>query len=372
MNDILLCGFQELHQDQKDKIIRYVMIKDNWARKPGKKKPKKPKAEEEETGDTSQPAAVPSSSSEIVNQPAAAVPSSSEAITTAPRQQQRFVVPVPGKNGASPATAFLGKTFCMTGTFPEIGGGAGLSLGKEKTKAMIIAFGGRVTGSISGKTDIVVVGKAPGMSKVSKARASNKVLMVGLGDLKDGLDSGCPCLENFPVWSREEPMIIENFSAGFKGTGLALTASKKDLAVAQGILPSAKTLKEGVTTVESEDKKPAAKKRKQQEATTRTTSSVEKKKRKTASTSGKKTAVKEASTAIVVVTKPKKKTTTKKKPKTKQEFKITCDGCSTDCTERSWFYEKTDQDFCDPCHSKKNKRSRGNKAILQSKGEAVA
>ena len=33
----------------------------------------------------------------------------------------------------------------MTGVFPEVGGGAGLNLGKERVKAMIESFGGRVT-----------------------------------------------------------------------------------------------------------------------------------------------------------------------------------------------------------------------------------
>ena len=33
---------------------------------------------------------------------------------------------------------------------------------------MIESFGGRVTGSVSGKTDYLVVGKAPGASKVNK------------------------------------------------------------------------------------------------------------------------------------------------------------------------------------------------------------
>ena len=36
-----------------------------------------------------------------------------------------------------------GKKFVLTGTFPEIGGGAGLSLGKERTKSIIEDFGGK-------------------------------------------------------------------------------------------------------------------------------------------------------------------------------------------------------------------------------------
>ena len=46
--------------------------------------------------------------------------------------------------------------------------------------------GGRVTGSVSGKTNFLVVGKQPGASKVSKARASGKVKLVNLHDLSEG------------------------------------------------------------------------------------------------------------------------------------------------------------------------------------------
>ena len=234
MNDVLLSGFPELLQRDKDKIVRHVMNKQNWARRTAPRKTA--------GGDASTSSPSSSSSLNASQQSQQSLPlpmeTSSSAIVLAPRQ--RFVVPVPGKDGASPADAFCDKTFVLTGIFPEIGGGKGLSLGKDKTKAMIVAFGGRVTSSISGKTDVLVVGKEPGMAKVSKARAADHVTMVSLKDLKDGLESGCPRLEDFPVWSREEPMLIQNFSAGYNGSGLALKASKKDLAVAQGIVALAK------------------------------------------------------------------------------------------------------------------------------------
>ena len=73
------------------------------------------------------------------------------------------------------AGSLKGKTFVLTGVFPEVGGGAGLDLGKARLKAAVEAFGGRVTGAISGKTDFLLVGKSPGFSKVSKARAAGKV-----------------------------------------------------------------------------------------------------------------------------------------------------------------------------------------------------
>lgn len=48
----------------------------------------------------------------------------------------KFTVPRPGVKGAV-AGVLDGKRFVLTGTFPELGGGTGLSLGKDKTKSMI-------------------------------------------------------------------------------------------------------------------------------------------------------------------------------------------------------------------------------------------
>ena len=41
----------------------------------------------------------------------------------------------------------------------QLGGGSGLGLGKKKAEDIITTFGGKVTGSISGKTNYLLVGK---------------------------------------------------------------------------------------------------------------------------------------------------------------------------------------------------------------------
>merc|ERR1712238_32771 len=148
------------------------------------------------------------------------------------------------------------KTFVMTGLFPEVGGGAGLSLGKAKVKLLIESFGGRVTSAISGKTDFLIVGKKPGMSKVSKARARSKIVMTSICDLSLDLDKGCECLEDFEVVCNRKPMLIESFSAGYsfysgKSNGLALTANKTDLLIAHGLKQHPNATKEAKIEITS-------------------------------------------------------------------------------------------------------------------------
>ena len=75
--------------------------------------------------------------------------------------KQRYDPPVPGKNGAM-ESALSGKTIVMTRIFPELGGGAGLSLGKDKMKKILTSFSARVTSALSGATDILMTGIAPG------------------------------------------------------------------------------------------------------------------------------------------------------------------------------------------------------------------
>ena len=56
---------------------------------------------------------------------------------------------------------FAGKTFVLTGTLP--------ALTRDDATALILAEGGKVTGSVSKKTDYVVAGDEAG-SKLTKAQ----------------------------------------------------------------------------------------------------------------------------------------------------------------------------------------------------------
>lgn len=125
-----------------------------------------------------------------------------------PNKKAKFVIPRPGVNGAE-AGCYEGKRFVLTGVFPEVGGGAGLNLGKDRVKAMIEDFGGKVTGSISGKTNFLVVGREPGQSKVGKAKGKG-IPMVDVKALNDRIMGGLPALE------QAETPAIKSWSAGYQ------------------------------------------------------------------------------------------------------------------------------------------------------------
>uniref|UniRef100_A0A7S0N4Q4 Uncharacterized protein n=1 Tax=Pyramimonas obovata TaxID=1411642 RepID=A0A7S0N4Q4_9CHLO len=126
--------------------------------------------------------------------PAAAPASASAALVPLPEQHWSkgaggaFTMPVPGVD--APRGTLNGMTVVLTGVFPEVGGGAGLNLGKDRTKAMIERFGGKVTGSVSGRTDVLLVGAEPGFSKVSQARSRPKIRLMSIPDMRDALVAG--------------------------------------------------------------------------------------------------------------------------------------------------------------------------------------
>lgn len=70
--------------------------------------------------------------------------------------------PLPFIRSAAAQGALAGKTFVLTGTLP--------TLSRDEAKALIEAAGGKVSGSVSGKTHYVVAGEEAG-SKLDKARS---------------------------------------------------------------------------------------------------------------------------------------------------------------------------------------------------------
>ena len=242
MNEVLLCGFSELDAELRRAVCDYVMDKGNWARLTKRSSQKAESAAAAASAASSSSAGAASSSSAGAGASAGASASSLASVDGASdvvpqgyhAPRERFVAPVPGRDGARPH-ALAGQTVVLTGLFPEVGGGTGLSLGKDRVKAIVASFGGRVTGSISGKTDILIVGKSPGFSKVSKARANPRIRLMSLRDLKIGIEGRS--LDDAP--SASKPLVIQNFSAGYTyrsgiSNGLAARADSASLAIAAG------------------------------------------------------------------------------------------------------------------------------------------
>jgi len=285
MNDVVLAGFQDLERVDRDEFIDHVMDKTNYARDVRPRKGSKPyqdftgamkleaaassaaAAAAPSTVTSSSPSSSPpvSSSSSDAIVPSS-VASSSKAMLVK-KQKQAFVMPVPGRNGVL-RDLLQRKTVVLTGVFPEVGGGAGtsmvrffemaetiwcanvrrilynsvlttslvsstckylpsgLNLGKAKVRSMVESFGGRVTSAISGKTDILLVGKEPGYSKVSEARRRG-LPMVSLHDMKRGLEGNC-----VGKVAKETHLLVPKFSSGYRGNSKALLAAPEDVAFA--------------------------------------------------------------------------------------------------------------------------------------------
>jgi DNA ligase (NAD+) len=67
-----------------------------------------------------------------------------------------------GRNGAAGKRPLSGLTFVITGTLPN--------LSRQDARALIERHGGKVTGSVSARTDYLVLGEEPG-SKLERARS---------------------------------------------------------------------------------------------------------------------------------------------------------------------------------------------------------
>ncbi|KAI8897827.1 hypothetical protein BC833DRAFT_592187 [Globomyces pollinis-pini] len=237
LNELLFTGFIDLSEKDKNLLIIHVMNRANWAKLIHRKKTDVPKYESRmrdigykiaHIGDAHMPIPTLAEFQHFeLSQQFEMVARFQKQPSTTLSNRKKFHTPVAGKNGAIPQ--FLqGKTVVCTGLFPELGGGSGLNLGKDKLKKMIQDFGGRVTGSVSGKTDILVVGQQPGLSKVSKARNQPRCQLMSLQDLTGSIE-GKHSLEDV------EPLMIDSFSHGYGGNGLAMIASSSEMDIARGL-----------------------------------------------------------------------------------------------------------------------------------------
>lgn len=401
MNDCILSGFAELPDSDQQVVVDFCRDRSHWA---ALRKPKKKKAAAETTdaacrGVSAADGGTAAADSSSTISGMSVVPLNGNLVAA----RQKFQIPQPGVSGASVATVFSGKRFVLTGIFPEIGGGAGITLGKERTKKMIEAFGGRVTSSISGKTDVLVVGKDPGFSKVSQARERGSCHFGSLKELKDGLDAGAKGIEEFSFYNREEPLKIQNFSSGYLrggiGNGKFLEATKDEKATAQGFTrpttqdssPRPTAAKKGPPPDEApasnDEKKPAAKPSSCEKRRKPSSSNVPDgsestntapKKRKTVPRASKENTQETTSLAVAdttsktqnVISKPSDKQATIPARDSDDEMEevITCDVCKVECTEESWFWANKETDFCPDCHAKERIKD----AVLQRRGMTVA
>jgi hypothetical protein len=64
---------------------------------------------------------------------------------------------------------FAEMWFVLSGTWPKLGGGQGLKLGKDKLKALIKKYEGHITPGFLGLTNTLVVGENPGEKMVLEA-----------------------------------------------------------------------------------------------------------------------------------------------------------------------------------------------------------
>ena len=207
-----------VHQEMREQIAAAPAPTE---RRPGKVKGK---VKKEEPVVASAPPPPPPSAVVAVVKPKKKKPSS-----------KGFIVPRPNAGLAAP-NCLAGKTVVLTGVFPQLGGGQGLDLGKARARAMIESFGGRVTGSVSGRTDVLLLGKEPGMSKVTAARNQPGCMLVSLENLCELLNAGhvLPAKGTAAAEELTKATKITSFSAGYWYNGQALKATPAQLAYATG------------------------------------------------------------------------------------------------------------------------------------------
>jgi len=275
LNGVVLSGFTTLPEPEQATVLVKVMNKANWARR--NNKPKRPDLrtlydsefyhanpyrtldEEPPAPETLQPPATSSFPEDLrepdpvpstvpqeeladlgshsgqglrwipppLPMPSAQTASGSPATTgertvarTAPRRimhkkKPSFQLAKAGVNGVQNG-CLSQLRFVLTGTFPELGGRATLDQGKDKVEAMLVGLGAKVTKAVSAKTNVLVLGKQPGMGKFSAAH-KHGTRMLDLKDLCARIESG-----TLRQTHQDRQLEVRSFSSGWQGNGLAL------------------------------------------------------------------------------------------------------------------------------------------------------
>jgi BRCT domain type II-containing protein len=81
-------------------------------------------------------------------------------------KKDKVKVDTPAASEGAIANSLQGLRFVLLGTWPDLGGGQGLTLGKLCLKSRIEKFGGLVTSNYSCLTNFLVVGTNPGPKKI--------------------------------------------------------------------------------------------------------------------------------------------------------------------------------------------------------------
>ncbi len=254
MDDVVFCGFGDLTDADKNIVAAHVMETSMWASYNEKKYvaardagfPSIKAAEKElllpstvtreaiESGDAAKESLAVAVAEETRQAQAEIAAAHLLGMSVKRRAKKKavkppeVVIPVPNVDGAIANSLTICRsddtlkplTFVLTGIFPELDRESfGLAQGKEKAKEFIERFGGVVRSAMSGRTDMLLVGREPGVRKLAEARSRN-VTLLNLEHLID-LVHGRSIMK--------KQIKIDSFSTGFYGTGLAVKMTADEL-----------------------------------------------------------------------------------------------------------------------------------------------
>ena len=226
MNEVIFCGFNRLTEDDRSLVAKHTMDQSMWASFEEKKFKELRAAGLPPTATMEALAHDVDSEAIVIKKENSDDPKVRKearlAIKTEPSSPE-IALPLPNVNGAmTKALCRSAKplVFVLTGVFPMLGGGIGLNEGKDKAAELIRTFGGVVRSAVSGKTDILLVGEAPGVAKLAAARSQPNIRILNLEHILD-------MIHGRSVESK--PLRIDSFSTGFRNNSLAYDMTRAEL-----------------------------------------------------------------------------------------------------------------------------------------------